>query len=35
VSTRYFTFWCERCPTRVTVETDVPADAHVYPKDEP
>lgn len=21
---RYFYFWCERCPTRITVETEVP-----------
>jgi len=25
--TRYFYFWCERCSTRITVETEVPADA--------
>lgn len=24
MSTRYFSFWCERCPTRVVVETDNP-----------
>ena len=22
---RYFYFWCVRCPTRITVETEVPA----------
>ena len=22
---RYFYFWCERCPTRITIETEVPA----------
>lgn len=30
MSTRYFFFWCANCPTRVTVETDVPAAAD-YP----
>jgi len=25
--TRYFYFWCERCPTRVTVETEAPYEA--------
>ncbi len=24
---RYFYFWCERCPTRITVETEAPPDA--------
>ncbi len=24
---RYFYFWCERCPTRVTVETEAPVGA--------
>jgi hypothetical protein len=24
--TRYFSFWCERCPTRITVETEAPPD---------
>ena len=24
---RYFFFWCERCPTRVRVETELPAAA--------
>lgn len=27
---RYFYFWCSNCPTRVTVETEVPAAAD-YP----
>ena len=30
--TRYFYFWCERCPTRITIETEAPPDA---PKGEP
>lgn len=25
--TRYFYFWCERCPTRITIATEVPASA--------
>lgn len=25
--TRYFYFWCERCPTRITVETEAPPSA--------
>jgi hypothetical protein len=25
--TRYYYFWCERCPTRVTVETEAPVGA--------
>ena len=29
---RRFSFWCERCPTRITVETEVPYSA---PNDEP
>lgn len=29
-TTRYFEFWCANCPTRVRVETDVPASAD-YP----
>jgi len=29
---RYFYFWCERCPTRITVETEVPSAA---PEGEP
>jgi len=33
MSTRYFYFWCERCPTRITVETDVPATSQ-YPDPE-
>ena len=24
---RYFYFWCEHCPTRITVETEVPPSA--------
>jgi hypothetical protein len=24
-SARYFYFWCENCPTRITIETEVPA----------
>ena len=27
MSTRYFFFWCECCPTRITVETEVAAAA--------
>ena len=32
--TRYFYFWCERCPTRITIETEVPSVA-VAPEGEP
>ena len=31
--TRHFEFWCESCPTRIKVETDVPGDS-VWPKPE-
>ena len=30
---RYFYFWCVRCPTRITVETEVPASSQ-YPDPE-
>lgn len=30
---RCFWFWCERCPTRVTVETEVPTSS-TYPDPE-
>jgi hypothetical protein len=33
VTTRYFYFWCCNCPTRITVETEVPATS-AYPEPE-
>ena len=33
MTTRYFYFWCERCPTRITIDTDVPASSE-YPDPE-
>jgi hypothetical protein len=32
MTTRFFSFWCENCPTRITVETEVQA---VMPDGEP